>query len=121
MPEPRGSLSLLCAALAAMALIAHDLQARRHGQAYYEAAQAIAGGYDHGGQLLGEIKHQPLRAIFRDPVAAADQLRADELDAGATWAKVHNANTVASCPANSRVFYAGCVAAMRGEWPLDPE
>ena len=71
--------------------------------------------------LLGEIKHQPLRAISRGPVAAADQLRADELDAGATWAKVHNANTVASCPANSRVFYAGCVAAMRGEWPLDPD
>jgi hypothetical protein len=116
MPERRGSVSLLCAALAAMALIAHDLHARRHGEASYEAAQAIAGGYAPGEQALGEIKHQPLKAMPDDAATAADQLRAD-----ATWAKVHHARTVADCPANSRVFYAGCVAAMRGDWPSDPD
>lgn len=119
MPERRGSLLLLCAALATMALIAHDLHARRHGRASYEAAQAIAGGYERGDEALDEIARKPLENLSQDPVAASDQLRAHELDAGAAWAKAHHAKTVADCPTSSRVFYVGCVAAMRGEWPLE--
>jgi hypothetical protein len=121
MPRRTDALLLICGALSAMALIAHDLHARRHGQASYEAAQAIAGGYEPGERALDEIAHKPLQSLSQDPAAEADQLRAHELDAGAIWAKAHHAARAADCPADSQVFYAGCVAVMRGEWPADPE
>lgn len=102
-----------------MALVAHDLSLRRRGMASYEAAQAIAGGYGTGEQALDEIAHEPLKTLSKDRDAAQDQLRAHELDAGAVWATAHHANSAADCPSNSQVFYAGCVAAMRGEWPAE--
>lgn len=110
-------LTFICALLAIMALIAHDLVARGHGPASYRAAQAIAGGYEGDGEGSDALPHAALKSLSTDPAARDDQLRADELDAGATWARLHNARSAADCPTSSNVFRSGCVAAMRGEWP----
>lgn len=68
------ALVLMLAALSLMALIVRDLYARRHGEAAYANAQAIAGDYAHS-------------RVLDDRDAEDDQLRADELDAGAIWAQ----------------------------------
>jgi hypothetical protein len=111
-------LLVICGLLAMMALVAHDLNVRRHGEASYKAAQTIAGGYvDNDGPQGPARLSTSMTPLVADPVARDDRLRADELDAGATWAKMHHAKSEADCPATSEVFRSGCLAAMRGEWP----
>ena len=58
-----------------------------------------------------------VRPLPQDPHARADRIRADELIAGATWAKLHHARSKGDCPADFKVFWSGCIATMRGEWP----
>ena len=111
-------LLVILALLSVMALIAKDLYARYYGPRSYEAAQAIAGGYandDAPSEVMGASAR--FGRLPTDPAAQRDQLYADELTAGAVWAKIHHAQVSSDCPADSHVFYAGCVAAVRGEWP----
>ena len=108
--EARGrAIDMIFGLLAIMALIEHDLEERRRGAAVYKAAQAIAGGYAN--------EESSIRPLPEEPHARADQIRADELDAGAAWAKLHHAQSAADCPKDSATFLSGCIAAMRGEWP----
>jgi len=87
---------LIFAALSIMALIFHDLYARRHGQAAYDGAQAIAGGYE--------------QSRVPDAEALADErLTGDESDAGYRWAESHGLDGVAECPDYTARFRAGCV------------
>ena len=111
---------VILALLSVMAIIVKDLYARRHGPASYEAAQAIAGGYATDERPpSAAAANASFRSLPSDPGAQRDQLRADELTAGAVWAKIHNARFSSDCPINSHVFYAGCVAAVREQWPED--
>ena len=81
-------------ALAMMALIWKDLDARRHADAH-RAAQAVASGYERA-------------RVLTDAEAEDEYLTGDEADAGAMWARSHLPDRPDQCPTYTAAFHRGC-------------
>jgi len=96
------ALLLILAALSSMALLIVDLHTRRHGQAAYEATQAIA---------VGDAQSR-----VPDAEALADEkLTGDESDAGYRWAESRGLDDPAACPDYTVRFRAGCAEYVRDQ------